>query len=72
MVVSGLLQYYLKSLKVCEDAKPVQGILLWSVEARNGSDDYHGKGSYINDVRFLHVKLKCHGPCNPSKWEAGF
>ena len=38
--VCGLLQYYLKSLKLCEDAKVVHGIFLWPEEAR---DDYDGK-----------------------------
>ena len=41
--VSGLLQYYLKSLKLCEDTKVVHGILLWPEEVRDGPDDYHGK-----------------------------
>ena len=41
--VCGLLQYYLKSLNLCEDVKVVHGILLWPEEARYGPDDYHGK-----------------------------
>ena len=40
--VCGLLQYYLKSLKLCEDTKVVHGILLWPEEY----DGYHGKVTF--------------------------
>ena len=39
--VCGLLQYYLKSLNICKDAKVVHGILLWPEEF----DGYHGKAT---------------------------
>ena len=46
-IVSGLLQHYLKSLKFCEDAKVVYGVLLWPDEIKEGVN-YDG-----NDFEYL-------------------
>ena len=56
-IVSGLLQHYLKSLKFCEDAKVVYGVLLWPDEIKEGVN-YDG-----NDFDYISTS---HKPLNLS------